>query len=388
MIQFDQQPAPQESIRGDLRAPQPRVNDISEWVNWMRRELPAGGIELPGEETSSWFAAWAISVASRVDRLCPRYFPPSLRTNLIEAAIVHQCWKHRADLQKRLRAIAGNRPGLGIDRATVVVRECHDGYSLMEAADGRTYIVKFPKRYGETALATEIVCLELARQMGLPVPTAKVILVSDILARHSGLTVGGWAGARSRGGVLRCLGLTLDFEELKMAEPGKPRAALTQRTRRYLIGKVVFDILTLNLAAKPPAFRDLNGHAEPVFMDHARCLADADWPRFLRATYWERFSLPRSANNVTSFDQLQPWIRRARNIDFDPIWELAFTLPAEWYGEERTSITSVLHKLDERARNLLRSIVYLVETGSFPNIKDLGPVESEVDSCGQLGVAR
>jgi hypothetical protein len=383
MMQLSQRPSADECALGGRVAPEPKKNEISEWLNWMRSELPAGGVELPGEDTSDLFATSAVRLAHRVRNLC-MHLPASLRTKLIEAAILHQCWKHRVNLQKKLRAICIDSRAIGIGQAVTLIRGRPDGECLMEAADGCKYVVKFPRCYGETALATEIICLTLAKQMGLPVPTASVIVVSHNLARNSGLMGDRWSRLRSKDSFFRCLGLKLHFEELRV-ENGKPQIAFSQKTRRYLIGKLVFDILTLNLARRAPAFRDLKGHAEPVFMDQARCLADADWPRFLRAHYNEPLTLERTVDKVRSFEQLQPWIRRARNIDFDPIWELVFNLPAEWYGEQRMLITSVLRKLDDRARSLRRSIFYLIEAGSFPNIKDLGSrtglPESEIDGA-------
>jgi len=204
MMQLSQRLSPDECTLGGYVVPEPKKDEISEWLNWMRRDLPAGGVELPGEDTSDLFATSAVRLAYRIRNLC-RHLPASLRTKLIEAAILHQCWKHRMNLQKKLRAICAGSPAIDIAQAATLIRGRPDGECLMEAADGCKYVVKFPKCYGDTALATEIICLALAKQMGLPVPAASVIVVSHSLARNSGLMGDRWSRLRSKDSIFRCL---------------------------------------------------------------------------------------------------------------------------------------------------------------------------------------
>ena len=361
----------------------PEIYEISQWFDWMKYELPPGGIDLPSEETCVLFAALSVRLAERVRRLC-RHLPGRLRTLLIQAAILHQCWNRQLRLQSRFKEVAGRARTVRVDQAVKFVRRLPRDEYLVEAGDGNEYVVKFPRSDCETLLATETVCVELARQMGLPVPSSRMILVSRKLAGELGLLNDRWAQF-VRDGCFSCLGLR-SIRELKAEENGKPPVRLNPKTFRYLTGAIIFDILTLNLIGRPPAFHDVNGRAEPIFMDHSHCLMDADWSRFLKATYREPVARSPIAHKVRSCAQLEPWLRRAQNVDFTRLWELVFELPPEWYGEQRVFVTSVLHKLEDRTRDLRRIVRYLIHTGFFPNVQGQSneeptSLELEIDSA-------
>ena len=74
------------------------VVEVSEWLDWLRRELTLGGISLPEEETAVLFIEHALRLADRAQGVY-RHLPDSLRQRLISASIIYQCW----GLQKRLR---------------------------------------------------------------------------------------------------------------------------------------------------------------------------------------------------------------------------------------------------------------------------------------------
>src|SRR5258708_6494309 len=67
------------------------ITEISEWLDWIREEISASGLELPGEETSVLFATESVRIAARLKQVCG-HLPTPLRTRVIEAAILHQCW--------------------------------------------------------------------------------------------------------------------------------------------------------------------------------------------------------------------------------------------------------------------------------------------------------
>lgn len=73
------------------------VVEVSEWPDWLSRELTLGGISLPEEETAVLFIEHALHLADRAQGVY-RHLPDSLRHRLITASIVYQCW----GLQKRL----------------------------------------------------------------------------------------------------------------------------------------------------------------------------------------------------------------------------------------------------------------------------------------------
>jgi hypothetical protein len=344
------------------------ISEISEWLDWMRQELSLGGVDLPGEETCVLFAASSVRLAERI-RYIYKHLPDTLRSLLIQAAILHQCWTRQLKLQGKLKKITDGVRELSLGEAVNFIRRRNTDEYLTEAADGHQYIVRFPRSDRETALATELICLELARDMGLPVPSSSVILVSRKLASEVGIVVERRTRYIANGSFFSCLGLRVDIDELKIADNGRPEVRASPANFRYLTGALVFNILTLNLIQRAPVFHHRSGRAEPIFVDHSHCLMDADWSRFLKATYKEPVPLTQLAEKIKSFEQLEPWLRRARNVDFDHIWELTFKLPPVWYGGRRMVVTNVMRKLEDRARNLRHSVEYLIETGNFPNIR-------------------
>jgi hypothetical protein len=72
--------------------------ELSEWFDWMRREIKQGGIDLPTEETSVLFAARAMQLSSRL-RGIYRHIHNPLEHKLVQSVIVFQCW----ELQKQLQ---------------------------------------------------------------------------------------------------------------------------------------------------------------------------------------------------------------------------------------------------------------------------------------------
>jgi hypothetical protein len=72
------------------------IVEVSEWFDWMKREIPRGGIDLPDEETATYFCAQALQLRDRARDLS-RYVPISLENRLIESAIIYQCWARRRD---------------------------------------------------------------------------------------------------------------------------------------------------------------------------------------------------------------------------------------------------------------------------------------------------
>jgi hypothetical protein len=115
-------------------------------------------------------------------------------------------------------------------------------------------------------------------------------------------------------------------------------------------------------------FRALKGHAEPFFRQFSHGLMDADWARFLKATYREPVPVV-FASRVKSYEQLEVWIKRIEQIDLDRICEVAMKLPPAWYGHKPMLVAAVTTKLGERRRDLRESILRLIRAGRFPSIR-------------------
>jgi hypothetical protein len=343
-----------------------KLREFSDWLDWMQRDLVLGGIDLPSEETCVLFAASAVRLAERLRPLC-RHLPARLRTLLIQGAILHQCWNRQVTLHIRRKPSSAMVQLLPALEALDFVRKYNNHEHVMECGDGHRYLVRFPEPDRDTGLATELICLEVARDMGLPVPHASLVLVSRELASRAGILHNCRASELSNN-VFSCLGLRVDAEDLVLDESGRPELAMSPRSVRFMRGALVFDILTLNSISAGPIFRSFDGRAEPIFRDYRHCLMDSDGKRFLKTTYREPVRRVSISDSVKSYEQLEVWVRRAEHIDLQRIWGLAFKMPAEWYGYNPMLITSVLEKLDQRIQDLRRSILFLIKGSRFPGI--------------------
>lgn len=315
--------------------------EISEWVDWMRRTLPASDIQLPNEETSVLFAANAVRFAERIRPFC-HHLPISLRSMVIEAGILRQCAVRQRQLRDRSKdAPERSHRGLAMLEGVSCVEPADTRESpIVLANDGFHYVLRFHDARASARMATEAICLALARSMGLPTPGFATVSVSGKL--HALIQ-------NSPRNTAACLGLRLT----QTAPPESHRLAL---------GFLIFDILTLNSGREfPPRSQGV------VNLSH--CLCDADWPHFLSSTYTDSLAFHRTATRVRSFVQLEPWLRKVQNVDMNPLWELAFHLPPQWFGDDRIGITRVLDKISARIGHLRNIVHHLVQTGYFLNIK-------------------
>jgi len=336
--------------------------EISEWLDWMRRELPVAGLDLPSDETSVLFAARSVDLARQ------HHLPTAYRHEFIQASLLRQCWLRQKKLRENVKVYYPSFHKLAAYHATKYLGRWN-GQCLVQATTDTRYVVEFPRSNEETALATKAVCIELARRMGLPVPSYSVILVSRDLARSAGITSGGWPRYWVTGGFFVCLGLMVT-RNLVSFDKSLPTHRLDQTHTKQVTGSMVFDILALNLLQETPLFRvQHKRQVAPVFLYQSHCMMDANWSRFLRSSHKELPGISPTLSEITSTEDLNLWIDRARKVDFNRLWELAFALPAVWYGEHRVLLTAVLRKLEGRAASLRKSVHYFINNGFFPNLQ-------------------
>jgi hypothetical protein len=371
--------------------------EVSEWLDWMRTELAAGGVDLPNEETSVLFALNSVRYADRVRSLC-YHLPDTLRSRLIQAGILYQCWKKQRQLcQEGRAAVPLQRWQLQIMPGVRHIRQLDDdGKHLFEAADGFLYVatcVAKPER--KYAPATHCLCAELARRLGLPVSRAVALAVDKSLLTKLEDVMGGprdYSKTRLFMAV-RSAASPVEITAQSQAKPacanGNNSAGAKTRKRHaaYRMGSLIFNILTLNLSPKPP-MPPAAGAQESALTDQSHCLMDANWNSFLSAGYKEPLLPEWGAVEVRTWASIQPWLRRLDGLDVHPLWEIAFQLPPEWYANDRILITRVLGKLASRCWEVRRTISYLARAGYFPNLKkefDRMGESEHADGSRQLG---
>jgi len=347
------------------------IAEISEWFDWMRREIPRGGIVLPPEETAASFAGHALRLRDRI-RNTYRHLPISLENHLIESAIVYQCWELHKDLYSN-----ADWPEVRRNAALITVAAeryvrpvgVSWGYHLVEGRDGFRYLITVPTGLDtETVPATEVICNRLARLVGLTVPDVAIVSVEgDLLCGND--TRPGRAHRAPRHAPELCAGYRY------LEPPGRPPREkpfpLDRRNARHLMGALVFDTWTLNLLPRQWSsdFSQATGRIEVALVGDAGGLAGGDWSRFLGSTHLSLPGVQAIAAKVRRWEQIGPWIGKMAGADLNPIWELAFQMRPLWYGGCGRTLSHVLDKLSRRQWDLARALHNFIKEGYLPALK-------------------
>jgi hypothetical protein len=345
------------------------LREMPNWIEWMESELGSTDIDLPSAETCMDFVRAAILLAQRI-RKASGHLPPPLRNQLIEAAILHQCWKRQSLSYGKNKHMHVSR--IPMLEALEFVRHTVSTDYVMKMSDGNQYEVKFPSPQREFALATEVVFSVFARLMGISVPSLGLISVDARLAARAGIRsiqVASqlWSEKLDPSAGLHCLGIR-SLDMLKLNEEGKPGFPSHPNTFSALVGVTLFNILALNTIQQRQSFKRLNSHAELVFIDFSHCAHGGDWRRFVEAKNRERITCGPLNEKIKSYEQLEPWIKRAEQVDLNQLCELAIKLPAQWYGNNPGLAVAVIEKLRHRILNLRGIILNLIDVGYFRNI--------------------
>lgn len=344
------------------------IVEISEWLDWMRRELARGDMELPSEDISVLFVANALRFAERVRPLC-HHLPTKMRSSLIEATILHQCWSRQRKLWKAFPS-DGNRGLRTVEGGRYIRQMSEEGHHVMEDRDGIQYVVKFASDRRKNTLSTQAICTAVARLMHLPEVLGFVVTIDAKLGRKLGaIGIDSFKDTCNPGPGF---GFRFVESQTGIVKPGRRKGQPVSPTLRQSIGRLIFDILTLNpnlVAASIDPHTAAGANLNLV--DHAQCMMNADWQKFRQSTYAEPIGQSKIAESINTFSQLEPWIRCAEGLDMHEIWNLVFHLPPQWYGENRVGLVRVVDKLAERAWTLRRSIYALRQRGYFPKMEKL-----------------
>lgn len=334
------------------------IVETSEWFDWLRQDLMLGGICLPSDESAVLFIEQARHLASRI-RSVYRLVPPSLERRIIETALIYQCWNY----QRKLTAESGGprtRRILPTVSATSYI--CRIGASgrhhLMEANDGFRYVVTIPTGlWTEQLPATEVICSELARLLGLTVPNVAVVSVEPTLLRLADAEGPEWMQKRERRGSELCYGIR--YIDTEAMGEGSRKSPVGRGFQKQISGAMVFDAWVLNFGRMQcvPALDTNSGRSTTIFFDYSHCLAGADWLMFAKLDRQAHAATPSVPPFISmSSRQLDTWTRKALKTDMNALWELAFEIPQKWYGGNRSALSYVIGTLEARTLSIGRSL--------------------------------
>jgi hypothetical protein len=249
---------------------------------------------------------------------------------------------------------------------------------LLRASDGACYVTKFQNNPQHIrVLANEMFATNLGLALGLPMPRVEVIEVSHWLIEHTEdlrISLGG-AKIPCRSGkqlgslFVGCESPGMSFEYLP--------AELLQRVVNIgdFAQALVLDKWTCNSDGRQAIFcrktlRSMRHYA--TFIDQGYCFNAGEWifsDYPLRGVY---------ANNcvyegVMGWEEFEPALTRAEQMDAHTIWRCAAEIPEEWYEGDRDGLERLVETLRHR-RPMIRRLIGDFRTSSrnpFPNWREL-----------------
>ena len=231
---------------------------------------------------------------------------------------------------------------------------------LMFAEDGHYYVVKFQNNPQHIrVLANELLATRIAERIGLPVPIMEILDVNSWLIENTPdlrIRIGSSSvpcqhglalGARFVLGPLE--GQVFDYI---------PASALDRvRNLDAFAGMLALDKWTCNTNGRQAVFwkktRDKKYTA--TFVDQGYCFNAGEWnypDSPLRGVY------PRNEvyAGVRGWDSFEPWLSRIENIEPSILWEIAETVPPEWYGSTVDDLERLIEQLIAR-RSRVRELI-------------------------------
>ena len=343
------------------------VVETSEWFDWLRQDLLLGGLVLPNEESAVWMIQRALHLADRL-RGTYRHLPESLREQFVRSQIVYQCWKEQRDRCERSGRLI--RPALlSRVKATAYLKKLGTSgrHHLIEADDGFSYVVTVASGlWTEFVPATEILCCELARQMGLSVPVSAVVVLSPEHLRKAQESGSDWRRPEGRFTVQECCGFR--YVETDEADTDIYKIALRSRAlRTRLLGALLFNVWVGNRRTGRFALRDkgtVRG-LQVVFFDYSECFWGSWWSEFTAKSEFADLCANVQLSG-TDGEDLRRWARKIRKIDMNPFWELAFQIPHEWYGGNRVRLVDTLQVVEGRRYYLAGEINRIMNLQGSP----------------------
>jgi len=245
---------------------------------------------------------------------------------------------------------------------------------LLRASDGAFYVTKFQNNPQHIrVLANEMLATRLGLVLGLPMPSVEAIEVRDWLIEHTEDLRIEVAGRRipcrsgkqlgSRYGGSQTAGPTVDY----LPHPLLEKVLNIADFARVL----VLDKWTCNSDGRQAIFfceAPQSQRHTATFIDQGYCFNAGDWTfpdSPLRGAY---------ANNcvyegVMGWEEFEPALTRAEQMDARTIWQCAAGIPEEWYEGDRDGLDRLVQALHQR-RGAIRNLITEFRKSSrnpFPN---------------------
>jgi hypothetical protein len=242
---------------------------------------------------------------------------------------------------------------------------------LMRCSDDGYYVVKFANSpQGSRILTNELLGMQLASALGLPIAAGRVILVSDKLIRLSAEMI-----MHGKSSVVPCKG-GLCFGSLYQGDPrsGNTFDHLSAIPINQIenindfSGFLVFDVWTCNGDSRQIVL--FRTRRESLFrasmIDQGDCFRRNRW-NFHHQAKFNLYAEPGVYRNLQGIKGFEPWLSELETrINEGTLLKAAQCIPPAWYNSDSNSLLQLLNKLNSR-RDRVRTILLSLRN-SCPNI--------------------
>jgi hypothetical protein len=259
--------------------------------------------------------------------------------------------------------------------ATQGIRRMRGGAQshLMLASDGKLYVVKFQNNPQHTrVLANELLATRLGAAVGLTVPRTEVVEVTEWLIQNTPEL-----SLELRGGSERCrAGLQFGSQLVGGLMPGQvvdylpEQLLLETRNLKEFAGVLALDKWTCNSNGRQAVFEKTRRERRyrATFIDQGYCFHAGDW-KFQDSPLRGVFAQNSVYRSICGWQSFEPWLTRLETLDPAIVWEIAGTIPPEWYGGDLSLLESLIERLLERRTRVRELIAQFRESSRnpFPN---------------------
>lgn len=243
---------------------------------------------------------------------------------------------------------------------------------LMRASDSRFYIVKFQNNPQHVrVLANELIATRLAEHIGLPTSPCEVMEVGDWLisktpelhiqvgARRTACKAGLQFGSRYI--VDPVEGQVLDY----MPEPLLCNSRV--RNPEVFLGALVFDKWTCNADGRQVIYWRHNRERKysVAMIDQGHCFHAGEWA-FPDSPLRGTFTFNCVYQHVRDWESFEPWLSRIERLDENVLWNIAESVPPEWYEGDWDALETMLDGLLRRRARVRKLVAEFASSSRLP----------------------
>ena len=242
---------------------------------------------------------------------------------------------------------------------------------LMLAADGNLWVVKFQNNPQHLRiLANELIATRLAAAIGLSVPATEIVEVTPWLVEHTP----DLSFELGRGQRERCLpGLHFGSRFAGGLSPGQlvdylPEPQLADvRNLGEFAGMLCLDKWAGNCNGRQAVFsrNPRERRYRATFIDQGFCFNAGEWT-FPDAPLRGVYARNSVYANVTGWHSFEPWLHRIETIEPGILWEIAESVPPEWYGGDLATLERLIEQLLQRRSRVRELILSFRDSGRAP----------------------